>query len=363
MPEPLEEVITMGNGEKRFKEQDLRAFAVAALKKTGFDQEYAETTARGVVEAHLRGTHNQGLGRLPQYVKRIQKGLISTKPELKIENETPSIAILDAGNAMGHYGGTRAMELAVSKAEATGIGAVGVKNSNHFGVAGYYSQIAARRNMIGIVFTNSTALLSAPGGGERVIGNNPFSVAVPSDDPEYPIVLDMACSNAAFSAIQSAAQAGEEVPLGWGTDKEGVETTDPKAILDGGLLLPSGGYKGYGMAVMFDILAGVLTGSAFTKDVSHLYQDMEGYQRTGHFMIALNIDRFLGLSLFSGRLSTFVASIKESKKAPGVTELWLPGDKEIAIKRDALAKGIALPAKIVELLDGLADSLEITRLA
>lgn len=349
----------MGIASDRYDEKDLRAFTIAALIKVGFAEEYATVVSRAIVEAHLRGTHNQGLGRLPQYVKRIQKGLISLNPNLKVENETESIAVLDADYAMGHYGATKGMELAVEKSAKTGIGAVAIKNSNHFGVAGYYSQIAAKKGNIGIVFTNSTALISAPGGAERVIGNNPLSIAVPSTDPEYPIVLDMACSNAAFSAIQSAAQSGEEVPLGWGTDKNGVDTTNPKEILDGGLLLPSGGYKGYGMAVMFDIIAGVLTGSAFAKDVSHLYQNMTDMQRTGHFMISINIDKFIGIPLFSSRLVEFVSVIKGSNRAPGVSELFLPGDKEITIKKDCMAEGVALPAKIVELLNSLAESLEI----
>ncbi len=342
--------------------QELKDFCLSVFNKLEFEHEYAETVADAILEAHLRGAHNQGLGRLPIYVERIERGLINAKPNVRIDRETEATAVLDGDHGMGHYAASKAMSLAISKAESVGIGAVGVKNSTHFGVAAFYGNLAAKQEKIGIVFTNSTSLIAAPGGAERLVGNNPLSIAVPSKG-HAPITLDMACSNVAFSRMQKAVQSGEDIPLGWGTDKDGVETTDPKAVIDMGMLIPAGGYKGYGLAVMIDIITGVLTGSAFGKGVGHLYQDMTNHQKTGHFMIAIDIDHFIKLEVFYDRLEELVKSIKGSRKAPGITELTLPGERADKRRRDGMEMGIQLPKKIIDQLNTLAKKFDLDPLS
>jgi LDH2 family malate/lactate/ureidoglycolate dehydrogenase len=331
------------------------------FKKLQFAEEYARAVTEAMLEGHLRGAHNQGMGRLPIYVKRIELGLINAKPEHKVVKDSGAVAILDGDHGMGHYAAVKAMGMAIERAEKYGIGTVGVLNSTHFGVAAYYSRIASESGKIGLVFTNSTSLMAAPGGAERLIGNNPVSIGVPRKE-KAPVLLDMACSNASYSTIQRAVQEGEQIPSGWGTDKRGVETNDPAAVLDMGMLIPAGGHKGYGLAVMIDILTGVLTGSAFGKDVGHLYQDLEGKQRTGHLLTAIDIDHFMDRKTFSERLETYIDMIKLSPKAPGVEEIFLPGEGADRRRRDNLENGIALPAGIVKQLGELADKLGVDKL-
>jgi LDH2 family malate/lactate/ureidoglycolate dehydrogenase len=355
------EVKLMATASGRITVEELRNYCLSVFKKLQFADEYAQAVTEAMLEGHLRGAHNQGTGRLPIYVKRIELGLINAKPVHRVVRDSGAVALLDADNGMGHYAAAKAMGMAIEKAQEFGIGSVGVMNSTHFGVAAYYSRIASERGKIGLVFTNSTSLMAAPGGAERLIGNNPVSVGVPREG-KAPVLLDMACSNVSYSTIQRAVQEGEQIPAGWGTDKNGVETNDPAAVLDMGMLIPAGGHKGYGLAVMIDILAGVLTGSAFGKDVGHLYQDLEESQRTGHLLTAIDIDHFMDRKTLNERLEKYIDMIKSSPKAPGVEEILLPGEGADRRRRDSLDKGIALPAGIVKQLGELADKLGVNKL-
>ncbi|UCF97496.1 MAG: Ldh family oxidoreductase [Spirochaetaceae bacterium] len=347
---------------KRIAVQDLRDFCLSLFQKLDFAEEYAKAVTEAMLEGHLRGAHNQGLGRLPIYVKRIELGLINAKPVHRVVRDSGAAAVLDGDHGMGHYAASKAMNMAIQKAEKHGIGAVGVMNSTHFGVAAYYGRLAVDREKIGMVFTNSTALMAALGGAERLIGNNPLSIAVPRPG-HAPVLLDMACSNVSYSTIQRAVQEGSQIPSGWGTDKNGVETNDPAAVLDMGMLIPAGVHKGYGLAVMIDILAGVLTGSAFGKDVGHLYKDLKDKQRTGHFLMAIDIDHFIDRKSFFNRLETFIESIKSSPRAPGVEELLLPGERSDRRRQGTLQAGVALPGGIVQQLGELAEKFELKQLA
>ena len=352
----------MDTGTKRIAVQELRDFCLAVFQKLEFAEEYAQAVTEAMLEGHLRGAHNQGMGRLPIYVKRIELGLINAHPVHRVVRDSGAVAVLDGDHGMGHYAASKAMNMAVGKAEKHGIGSVGVMNSTHFGVAAYYGRLAVEREKIGLVFTNSTSLMAAPGGAERLVGNNPLSIAVPRAG-HAPVLLDMACSNVSYSTIQRAAQEGDQIPAGWGTDKNGVETNDPAAVLDMGMLIPAGGHKGYGLAVMIDILAGVLTGSAFCKDVGHLYKDLEDKQRTGHLLTAIDIDHFIDRGLFYDRLDDFISSIKSSPKAPGAEEILLPGERADRRRRDSLEKGVGLPGGIVQQLGELAEKFDLKKLA
>ncbi len=351
----------MDTASKRIAVQELRDFCLSVLHKLDFAEEYAQTVTEAMLEGHLRGAHNQGLGRLPIYVKRIELGLINPKPDHRLVRDSGATAVLDGDHGMGHYAASKAMTMAIEKAETYGIGAVGAMNSTHFGVAAYYGRLAVDREKIGLVFTNSTSLMAAPGGAERLVGNNPLSIAVPRAS-HAPVLLDMACSNVSYSTIQRAVQEGEQIPSGSGTDKNGVETNDPAAVLDMGMLIPAGGHKGYGLAVMIDILAGVLTGSAFGKDVGHLYKDLTNKQRTGHFLMAIDIDHFIDRGSFYDRLEGLINSIKSSPTAPGVEELLLPGERSDRRRRDSLQRGVEMPSSIVQQLGELAEKLGLKQL-
>lgn len=336
----------------------LEEYCKSVFSHLGFSEDYVDAVSSGIMEAHLRGAHGQGVGRLPIYVKRIELGLINKDPQISVVSESGATAVLDGDHGLGHYAGTKGMRLAIKKAREFGVGAVGVRNSAHFGVAANYGKLAAEDGLIGIAITNSTALIAAPGGAERLMGNNPICIAVPTRDKRN-VVLDMACSNVAFSKIQRAAQTGQSIPPGWGTDKDGIETTDPQAVLGGGMLTAAGGYKGYGLAVMFDILAGVLTGSAYVTNVTHLYQDLENKQRTGHFFIALNLESFMGKDMFYDRLEDFTSLIRNSKKAAGTEKIMLPGEPEELNAKDMEANGVPLPGKVVEQLNDIAARFDI----
>lgn len=344
--------------QKRLKFNNLKNFCVSLFLKLGIKKEQADIISDALLEADLRGVHSHGLLRLPIYVKRMKLGLINKKAIPYVIKETSSTAILDGNHGMGHYSGYRAMMLAIDKARKTGIGAVGVRNSTHFGISAYYGLLAVKSEYIGIVFSNTTPLMAPTGGAKRLIGNNPLCIAVPARN-YVPIVLDMACSNAAIGKIQLAAQEGREIPHGWGTDKNGVETTDPKAVLDNGMLMPVGGYKGYGLALMIDILAGVLTGSGFGEEVTPLYHDFINKQRTGHFMIALDINYFINKEIFFNRLELLIKSIKNSPRAPGVKEIFLPGEIEENKKQENLKEGLTLPEGILNELSSLAEEFKL----
>jgi len=343
---------------ERISYDSLKKFCVSLFLKLGLESEPADIISQALLEADLRGVHSHGLLRLPIYVKRMELGLVNKKAVPRVIKETAATAVLDGEHGMGHYTSYRAMWLAVSKARKTGIGAVGVRNSTHFGVSAYYGLLAVENGQIGIVLSNTTPLMAATGGAQRLIGNNPLCIAIPARG-YAPIVLDMACSNAAIGKIQLAAREGREIPPGWGADKNGVETTDPKAVLDMGMLMPVGGHKGYGLALVIDIIAGVLTGSGFGKEVTPLYHDFINKQRTGHFMVAIDINHFINREFFFDRLDLLLNSIKNSPKAPGVKEIFLPGEIEDAYKRKSLEQGVALPKSIIDELITLAERFNL----
>ncbi|WP_034634336.1 Ldh family oxidoreductase [Desulfofundulus thermocisternus] len=332
----------------------LREFCLALFLKLGVAEEAANIIVDVILEADLRGVSSHGLLRLPIYVKRMELGLINNRAEPSVVKETVATAVIDGDHGMGQYVATRAMEMAIAKAAHTGIGVVGVRNSTHFGVAAYYALLAVKKEQIGIVLSNTTPLMAPTGGSRRLVGNNPLCIAVPAWN-HVPIVLDMACSNVAIGRIQLAAKEGRQIPLGWGLDREGVPTTDPKAVLDGGLLEPMAGYKGYGLALVIDILAGVLTGSGFGEEVTPLYFDFVNKQRTGHFLMAINIGHFINKDLFYSRLGRLIESVKNSPRAPEVKEIFLPGEIEEKKRQRNLLEGLTLPRVFIGELSLLAD--------
>lgn len=339
----------------------LREFCRTIFLKLGVDPEAAGVIADVILEADLRGVSSHGLLRLPIYIKRMELGLINNRAVPYTASETESTAVVDGDHGMGQYVAAVAMKVAVDKAGKTGVGAVGVRNSTHFGVSSYYGLLAVKNDQIGIVLSNTTPLMPATGGSKRLIGNNPLCIAVPARG-RAPIILDMACSNAAIGRIQLAAKEGRTIPLGWGADKEGVDTTDPNAVLEMGLLLPVAGYKGYGLALMIDIITGVLTGSGFGEEVTPLYLDFVNRQKTGHFMMALDIGCFINKDLFYSRLGRLIDSIKDSPRAPGVDEILLPGEIEERKKQVNLREGFTLPDAFMGDLSSLAEKFDLGEL-
>lgn len=300
----------------------LHQFSVAVLTACDVPKDDAELVAETIVDAHRSGKGTHGVTRLPIYVRKIRSGLMDPRTPIDVIRESPVIAVIDAHHGFGQVAAMRAMTLCIEKAKALGVGVVGVRHSNNFGVAGYFARQAASEGFIGIVLGNSAPAIAPTGGNQPLLGTNPLAIAFPDGEGRVPIVLDMATSEAARGKIRLAARQGEPIPLGWALDASGNPTTDPAAALQGSMV-PVGGPKGYGLSLAIDILAGLLTGAAFAGEVKPL---AHADQRSdyGHWMMALDPEYFLDRKSYAERMATLVHAIRTS--APR-GQVWLPGER------------------------------------
>ena len=324
----------------------------------GLAPDAAHRVAGGLVEADLRGTPSHGTMLVPMYVERIREGSVSTAREAQVVHDAGAIAVLDAGHCLGQLSGDQAMALAVQKAQRYGIGAVTVRRAFHFGAAFRYARSAAAAGCIGIAAANTRPLMPAPGGAAPVVGNNPIAIGVPRDGGE-PLLLDMALSEAALGKIRLAEQDGRQIPATWATDREGRPTTDPAAALLG-MLLPAAGHKGYGLALVIDILTGVLSGGGFGADVRGLYADTSVPNNCAHFFLALDVSAFGDRSAFAQRLAQLTAQVADSPKASGTDRLLLPGQLEAERHAAAEAAGVVLlETSVLTSLRATAAALDV----
>jgi LDH2 family malate/lactate/ureidoglycolate dehydrogenase len=339
----------------------IKDFSNQCFTSLGMPEEEANIITEALLEADLREIHSHGFMRLPIYVERMQKGLIETKANISYEMDSSSLALMDAGYSAGQVAGCYAMEKAIEKAGKSGVGIVAVKNSNHFGITAFYSLMAAKKDMIGIALSNVAPLMPAIGGAEKVIGNNPLSIAAPTQT-EFPIVADMAMSNTSFGKVLYAKEKREEIPHGWGVNAKGVPTTNPDEVINGGFLSPVGGPKGFGLALMIEILTGILSGGAFSKMIPSMY-DVNQKQSISHFMMAIDIKKLIPLDLYYQNINQLVSYIKQSKKAEGVSEIYLPGEIEFLKERRNKEKGVHMEEDTFASLTKLADQLGLSGLA
>lgn len=331
------------------------------LEAAGVPPSCAAVTAENLVEADLKGIHTHGVMRLPVYVKRLRKGLVNVKPNLAFSPLSRNSWLLDGDNGLGQVVAAAAMEHAVVQAASENIAVVLVKNSNHFGAAGYYTVKAAEAGMIGFCTTNSLPLMAATGGCERVIGNNPFALSCPRKE-HPPVTFDMSCSKVPVGKILMYESRGEKIPEGWALDREGRPTTDPsEAYRRGGILLPVGEHKGYGLAMIMEILAGVLTGAAFSNGIGSLY-DLSGTTKMnlGHFIMALNVGSLMSEGTFYERLEELLGRVVSSKRVDNEKPIFLPGEIEERRKLQHVGKGIPMKKTVLEDLRGLARDLSVS---
>lgn len=338
----------------------LLLFSISCLTKIGVPQDEADLISKTMLNADARGIHSHGFMRLPVYVRRIQKGLVRSEALITTLRDEKAIALLDGNGSMGQIVGKIAMELAMEKAKKYGVGMVSVQNSNHFGIAAGYAMMASMQGMIGIVMSNTTPLMPPTGGAEKVLGNNPLAIAAPTDG-RFPLLLDMALSNVAFGKIVYAKTMGESIPEGWGADREGNTTTDPADVVEGGFVLPLGGPKGFGLALMIELLTGVLSGGVFSKMIPSFY-DFSQKQEIAHFMIAIQISSFMEVQRFREQASTLGAYVKSAVRASGVEELYLPGEIEFLQEEERMKNGIVISEHVLAELNQLADSLGVPAL-
>jgi LDH2 family malate/lactate/ureidoglycolate dehydrogenase len=332
-----------------YERELLKEFCVNILVKTGLKIKDADIIAETLICADLRGVKSHGIVRLPTYVEKIEKGIVSLSEDMVFEKNNGATALLDAKNGLGQLAGYKAMHSAIDIARLYGIGMVGVKNSNHFGIASYYSLLALKEDMIGIVTTNSSPAIAPYGTTTPLLGTNPLAVAIPSK--EKPIVLDMSMSTVARGRIRYAALTDQEIPVGWGLDITGNPTKDPNEALKGSLV-PIGGVKGSGLALVIDLLCGVLTSTCLTGEVKNI-TDMSGPSKTGHVFWAVNISSFIDPELFKNNISTVINNIKSMDKA-GPNEIFMPGEIEYNLEMIRSEEGIPLEQDVIKTLNNLA---------
>ena len=340
----------------------LRDFIGACLRRLGLPDPDALTVASLMAEADLQGSDGHGVIRLPHYARRIRAGGIKLRPDIRVLEERPGMALIDGDNAMGHLVMARAAELAVDKARTAGVAWVGARMSNHAGPASLYARKVLAHDMIGIYFAVGNANHLPPWGGmDMLLSTNPIAVAVPTGR-QTPIVLDMATTVAAYGKVKAKAQRGETMPEGWMIDREGRPLTDPRRAEEG-FLLPIGGYKGYGLALVFGLLAGTLNGAAMGRDVIDFNHDDASATNTGQAIVAIDVAAFGDLQGFKDRVDVLVDDLRQSRRMPNVERIWLPGEQSHAKRVEYDRDGIPISAPLLRSLDQLADDLRVKRLA
>jgi LDH2 family malate/lactate/ureidoglycolate dehydrogenase len=311
-----------------------------------------------MAESDARGGDAHGVFRLPQYVNQIQDGAVNARPNIQIVSDRAGTALVDGDNGLGHLVMKRATELAMEKARNCGVAWVGTRHSNHAGPAQLYPRMAAERGMIGIYFCVGNANLVPPWGGTEVLlSTNPIAIAVPAFQ-RPPVVLDMATTNTAFGKIRLKAQRNEQMPEGWMIDRQGQPLTDPSRAKEG-FLLPIGGPKGYGLALMFGLLAGTLNGAAFGRDVVNYTADSKTPSNTGQAIMAVDISGFADVQAFEESVDEVWDVMKSSPTLPGIDEVRLPGEHSEMLYRERMVQGVPLGDSLLKVLDELADKLGI----
>ncbi|AFV77384.1 Ldh family oxidoreductase [Thermus oshimai] len=331
----------------RLRPEALRGFAEEVLKRAGADGPSAEAVAWALLEADLRGVGSHGLLRLPVYVRRLEAGLVNPSPRLAPEVRGP-VALLDGAHGFGPRVALEAARLAARLAQAHGVGAVAVRRSTHFGMAGLYAETLAQEGLVALVTTNAEPDVVPYGGREKALGTNPIAFAAPA--PQGVVVGDLATSQAAMGKVFLARKRGERIPPDWGVDREGRPTEDPHAVH---ALLPLGGPKGYALALLVEVLSGVLAGAGVTHGIGRMYDEWDRPQDVGHFFLALDPEAFLGREAFLERMGRLWAELKATPPAPGFPEVLLPGELEARRRAQALREGLELPEEVVAELKAL----------
>ncbi len=364
----------MAAGESiRVPPDRLREFVTRVFVALGVPQEDSAITADVLVEADLRGIDSHGVARLRRYVQGIRDGVMVPRPEIRVVHETPATALIDGGAGLGQPVGVRAMRLAIEKAKAVGAGFVAVRNSNHYGIAGYYAMMALEEgNLIGISMTNADVLVVPTFGRDAMLGTNPIAVAAPAGK-ERPFVLDMATSTVPRGKLEVYDRLGKAMPIGWATDERGLDTTDAGRVLRnlknraGGGLLPLGGagellsgHKGYGLALLVDILSGVLPGAGYADTIYPRTPDGKPLPaNVGHFFGALRIDGFRPEEEFRATMDDIIRRLKDSPKAEGQTRIYIHGEKEFEATERNRVEGVPLLGKVYDDLRAIAQEVGV----
>lgn len=341
-----------------YPSEDLRDFCARVFVHHGVPEADAALAADVLALSDLRGIDSHGVARLSSYHGLLKGGRINPRPNMTIVRETPGTATVDGDNGLGLVIGPKANEIAMEKAERVGTGWVAVRNTNHYGIAGYYVLEALKRDQIGWAMTNTSRIVAPLWGADRMLGTNPLAIAFPGRE-EPPIVIDMATPAAAFGKIEMALRKSEPIPAGWAIDRDGRPTTDPARMADGGALLPlgstreRGGHKGYCLSAMIDLLCGPLSGAGwgpFTPAFAIGHRDPERIvgQGIGHFFGAMQIAAFIDPDEFKRQIDDWIRTFRAGRPAPGTNGPIIPGDPERLAELQRRRTGIPLIGPVIE---------------
>ena len=315
------------------------------LTARGVSQADAEATAKALVGANLRGIDTHGLACLPDYARALSEKRLNAVPDMKVEKRYPWAASLDADNSLGPVAATRALDIALDSARDMGFGAVAVRRSNHFGAAGVYALRAAEAGCVGIICANASTVTAPFGAAAPFLGTNPLAVGVPAGK-HPPFVVDMATAEGSRKKIRRALAEGQEIPAGWALGPDGQPTTDPQAALDG-VMLPFGGVKGSGIALLTDILSGVLGGAEFGGRVLSVMTNQERESGNGHFVLVFKADAFLPEAGVLARMDEEIDRLKSLPPVPPFDVVSYPGEREWNLSAERRKDGIPVSQKLI----------------
>lgn len=352
-----------------FPYKRLEEFVTQIFFAIGCSDSDAKLAASVLISADLRGIESHGIARLAGYIRLWEKGRINSTPNIKVVHETPSTAVVDGDAGLGLVVGPWAMEKAKEKAESAGTGWVAVRNSNHFGIAGYHAMMALSSDMIGYAMTNASPLVAPTFSAERLLGTNPIAVAIPAGQ-EPPFVADMATTTAANGKLEVLMRKGQPAPEGWVQDKDGKPTTNSTGVKDGGALLPLGGnresgsHKGYALGAMVDIFSGVLSGANFGPWVPPFVSFLEPHKHPvgaglGHFFGAMRIDAFRTSEDFKENMDIWIRRFRTAETVPGQEKVLIPGDPEREMESRLKKDGIVLTPGVEDELQELSKRFNV----
>ncbi|MCT4645693.1 MAG: Ldh family oxidoreductase [Carboxylicivirga sp.] len=352
--------------------QRVKTFIKQTFLAAGASAEHASLAADALISADLRGVDSHGVARLAGYIRLWEQQRLNMQPNIRIVHESPSTAVIDGDLGAGLVVAPKAMQIAIDKAQKAGTGWVAVKNSNHFGIAGYHAMQALQHDMIGISMTNASALVSPTFSKDRILGTNPIAVAIPANE-EPPFVMDMATTPAANGKLEVCERQNKDIPQGWAQTKEGKPTVNNKALKEGGAMLPlgsdreHGSHKGYCLGAWVDIFSAVLSGANYGPWVPPFVSFLSPPpnpvgEGIGHFVGAMRIDAFRPALEFKAHMDNWIQTFRKAQSVEGQPEVQIPGDQERLIEQERLKNGIIIHSSVMNELNQLADKLKIDRL-
>ncbi|MCY4061249.1 MAG: Ldh family oxidoreductase [Chloroflexi bacterium] len=343
--------------DQRLPIKEAYPFVQRIFEAAGLPEADAAVVTDNLLLADLRGHPSHGISRVRVYCNRIRDGFVATEPAIHVIHETPAAFHLDGGHGMGAAVAAQAMRMCMDKARASGVALCSVRAGTHFGIASYYTMQAASRDMIGFACSNAPATMAPWGGITPLLGTNPFSMSVPAGK-HRPLVFDSASSIVARGKINLAEIEDRSIPLGWAIDQQGRPTTDATEALKGSVL-PFGEHRGYGIALMIDILSGILSGAAYGPHLGPLWNNSESHQNLGFFLLAIDISTFRDIDDFKGQIDQMIDTIKASKPAPDRDEILVPGEIEFRNEQYNRKHGIVVGPGVLRDLEALRREFEL----